>query len=238
MKIVVLALCLLLVVPAVTEAQLVVFDRSHNTQVWDIYGDFRDQLVAWGYTVEIRTTALMDNTDADVIVILPEDAFSLSSTDYTSAEAGWLKDFVDGGKGLLAAHCLNSGYWAHIEEMMDVFGISEGDTTFVPVVYDSFEVHPIFDGVSELSDDFGQCGAITVAAPSTEVAWNTGHPMMALYESGEGCALWTSHYYLMSDQGLEDSDNLVFLANLFEYLTGGGVSNEDRAWGDVKRLFQ
>ncbi len=238
MRIAIVVLCLLLVAPSVSPAQLVVWDRSHDPLPWDIYSNFRAQLEAWGYTVEVRTTPLMDNGDADVIVILPEDAYTGESTDYTAQEATWLKDFVDGGKGVMAAICLNYTYWQHIEELMATFGISNGSSSFDIVHYDTFEIHPIFDGVTELGDDFGRNGALSAAPPSTAVAWNEGHEMMALYESGTGTALWSSHYYLMSDEGLADYDNLVFLENAFAWLTRGYVSEEESTWSDVKRMFE
>lgn len=231
-------LCLLIVAPTAARAQLVVWDRSHAPQPWNIYSDVRTQLENWGYTVEIRSTPLMDNSDADIIVILPEDAYTSASTDYTAQEAAWLKTFVDGGKGLLAANCLNSSYWEHIEEVMTVFGITTDYTTFNPMYYSVFEVHPIFDGVSELGDDFGQNGALTASPPSTPVAWNGVDAVMALYESGDGAALWTSHYYLLSDEGLEDYDNLVFLENAFDWLSRSYVANENRTWGAVKQLYR
>lgn len=40
------------------------------------------------------------------------------------------------------------------------------------------------------------------------MAWNGAHEVMALYESGEGTALWSSHYYLMADEGLGDSTDI------------------------------
>ncbi len=45
--------------------------------------------------------------------------------------------------------------------------------------YDVFEAHPIFAGVTELGDDFGRNGALTAAPPSTAVAWNGAHEIMA-----------------------------------------------------------
>ncbi len=238
MRIVVIVLCLALLAPAASQAQLVVWDRSHAPTPWDIYGNVRTQLEAWGYTVEIRTTPLMDNGDADVIVLLTEDAYTSSSTDFTAQEAAWLKAFVDGGKGLLASVCMNSNYTTHIAEVMAVFGIADGSATFNPMHYDLFEAHPIFDGVTELGDDFGQNGALTAAPPSTAVAWNGAHEIMALYESGDGTALWTSHYYLFSDEGLGDYDNLVFLENAFAWLARGFVPNETGSWGQVKMLYR
>ena len=238
MRIAIAVLCLLLVVPAVSSAQLVVWDRAHAPTPWNIYSDVRAQLESWGYTVEIRTTPLMDNDDADVIVILTEDAYTSGSTDFTAQEAAWLKAFVDGGGGLLASNCLNPNYWQHIGELLDVFGIAVGDTTFATMLYDDFEVHEIFAGVTELGDDFGQNGSLSAEPPSTAVAWNHGHEMMALYENGDGAALWTAHYYLFSDEGLGDYDNLVFLENLFARLTRSYVSDERSTWGDVKRLYE
>lgn len=238
MRIAIAVLCLLLVVPAVSSAQLVVWDRSHAPAPWNIYSDVRAQLETWGYTVEIRTTPLMDNDDADVIVILTEDAYTSSSTDYTVQEAAWLKDFVDGGRGLLASVCLNDNYTQHIESLLDVFGIADGDTSFSDMYYDEFEMHEIFAGVTELGDDFVHNGALSAGPPSTPVAWNHGHEMMALYENGDGAALWTAHYYLFSDEGLGDYDNLVFLGNLFTRLTRSYVSDELFTWGEVKRLYE
>jgi len=237
MKCLMLILCLLVIGQGAV-AQLVVFDNSHNTPWLHMYDNFKAQLTAWGYTVEVRTTPLTDNGDADVLIILPEDAYTSSGEAYTEPEATWIMDFVDSGKGLLASICINNNYWAMIVEMMDDFGIAEGPGPGNPVLYDQFVSHPLFDGVTALGDDVSPTAGLVVSAPCVAVAGDGVVDLIAVYENGTGSAIWTTHYYMMHNMGLDDHDNLVFLENAFAWLTRGYVANEDSSWGDVKRLFE
>ena len=221
------------------KAQLVVFDNSHSTNAtW--YSDFQARLATWGYTVEARTTSLMDSGDADVIVILPEDAF-LSDTDpYTPEEAAWLMDYVNRGGGLLAAVCPNDSYWAQITEIMDVFGISEANTATDPVHYDVFAPHPIFDGVTELGDDFIYCTSLTASGPSSAVGGDGSLDYIAVYQplpAGTGGAVWVSEYYMMHSAGLDDYDNAIFLQNTMAWLSSGSTSTAESSWSAVKALY-
>ncbi len=233
-------LCLLLALaPAGAAAQLVVFDNSHDTPWGPMYDDFKAQLVAWGYTVEARTTPLEDNGDADVLVILPGDAYTNEGQIYSEQEAAWIMDYVDGGGGLLAAVCLNGTYLMRIQEIMDDFGISSTGFMASPVHYDQFEAHPLFAGVTALGDDVSQTCALAAVAPSVAVGGDGANDMIAVYENdgGPGAAVWTSHYYMMDTEGLGDHDNLVFLENAFSWLAHGGVGDEDFTWGEVKALY-
>ncbi len=240
MRLSILVLCLMFMFPAMITAQLVVFDNSHCSYDNPMYNDFKDQLTAWGYTVESRTTPTMDNGDADVIMILTEAGYDNDGTTFTSQEAAWLKDFVDSGKGLLASVCLSSAYWVHIEDLMNLFGIAEGGTTIDPVYYDQFAAHPLFAGVTELGDDVSWTACLTVTAPSAAVAGDGEYDMIAIYEtgSGDGGAIWTTHYHMMDGGGLDDFDNLVFLENAFEWLTSSFVANEDKSWSEIKTLYR
>jgi len=176
-----LVLCLLLFcMPSGALAQLVVFDNFHYTPGNAMYDDFKAQLTAWGYTVEARTPPLMDNGDADVIVLLTEDAYTSWSTPYTPQEAAWIMDFVNSGKGLLASTCLNDNYWANILELMNVFGIAEAGIIINPVHYNQFTALPLFDGVTELGDDVSQTACMIVTAPSVPVAGDGDHDMIAV----------------------------------------------------------
>ena len=239
MKNSIVILGLLLLLPATTAAQLVVFDNSHTLYANPMYDDFKDQLTAWGYTVESRVTPTMDNGDADVIVILTEDGYENGGTTFTSQEAAWLKDFVDSGKGLLASVCLSSTYLVHIADLMSLFGIAEEGTMIETVYYDQFAAHPLFNGVTELGDDVSRSACLTVSAPSVAVAGDGTYNMTAAYESGTGygAAIWTTHYYMMDNGGLPDFDNLVFLENAFTWLTRSYVANEYKSWSEIKALY-
>ncbi len=82
-----------------------------------MYDDLKAHLEVWGYTVESRTTPWMDNGDADVIVILPEDGYTFGGIEYTSQEAAWLMDFVDSGRGLFGGLCPNADYNYYVSEV-------------------------------------------------------------------------------------------------------------------------
>ena len=221
-------------------AQLVVFDNSH-TSGHAMYDDFIADLTSRGYTVEKRTTPLTDNGDADVIVLMPEDAYTSDGSAYTVQEAAWLMEFVDSGKGLFAGLCPNIEYWSNFSEVMDVFGIAVGDYICNPAYYIYFTGHPLFAGVEEMGDEFAYCLSLIVSPPSEAIASDGLHDYIACYENearGDGAAVWVSQYKMMSDGGLDYYDNLVFLRNAFAWLSqGGDVTNENSSWGDVKKLF-
>jgi len=207
-----------------------------------MYDDFIADLTSRGYTVEKRVTPLMDNGDADVIVLMPEDAYTSDGPAYTHQEAAWLMDFVDAGKGLFAGLCPNMDYWSNITEVMDVFGVAMGDYICNPAYYIYFTGSPLFEGVLEMGDFFTYCLSLFVSAPSTPVATDGLHDYIAVYENearGDGAAVWVSQYKMMAGAGLAEYDNLTFLRNAFAWLAqGGDVADEDSSWGEVKRLYR
>ena len=224
-------------------AQLVVFDGSHYPGGVAMYDNLKSQLTTWGYTVERRTTPLMDNTDADVIVILPEDSFTFYGEAYTSAEAAWLKNFVDGGGGLIVSICVNNGYLSCLAEPMDLFGIAENDedSPWYPVVYDPTAAHPLFNNVSQMGDNVGQGTCLTVTHTCSVIAGDGTHDMIAVYEPAgpdAGAAIWTAHQNLFENFGYDDYDNLVFLQNAFAWLTDSLVPNAPETWSGVKALYR
>jgi hypothetical protein len=239
MKSLLVGLCVLAVAQGAA-GQLVVFDNSHGPG-HEMYDDFIADLTARGYTVEKRSTPLVNNLDADVIVLMPEDAYTSSSTPYTAQEAAWLMEFVDSGKGLFAGLCANIMYWTNITELMDVFGIELGDYISTPAHYDQFIEHDLFVDVQEMGHVFDYCLSLGVSAPSVPVASDNYHDYISLYEGvarSDGGAIWVSQYKMMTAQGMAEYDNLTFLRNAFDWMSGGGnVGNESATWGDVKRLY-
>lgn len=239
MKSLLVGLCLVAVAQG-AGAQLVVFDNSHAPG-HAMYDTFIAHLETWGYTVEKRTTPLTDNDDADVIVILPEDAYTMGGTDYTPEEVAWLRAFVDSGRGLFAGMCPSMDYWQHITGLLDEFGIALGDYICNPAYYTYHISHPIFEGVAEMGDTMSYCLSLNVSAPSFAAAYDGLHDYVALYEADPGqpgAALWVSHYRMAAPDGLYDYDNLRFLANAFAWLSDSvHVANESATWGDVKRLY-
>jgi hypothetical protein len=221
--------------------QLVVFDNSH-AQGHEMYDELKAHLEVWGYTVESRTTPLMDNGDADVIVILPEDAYSVGGTDFTVSEAAWLMAFVDSGKGLFAGMCLDSALYSHIAGVLDTFGIALGDYLSVPAYYNLFNAYPLFSGVGEMGDTISHCVSLDISSPSVAVAQDGIHDYIATYEPGsrqDGAAIWVSHYKMTTTTGMYDYDNLRFLSNAFAWLSHSEhVTNEDSSWGGVKKLYR
>ncbi len=221
--------------------QLVVFDNSHAPG-HEMYDDLKAHLAVWGYTVETRTTPLMDNGDADVIVILPLDAYTIGGTDYTAQETAWLMDFVDSGKGLFGGLCPSQDYWQHITELLDTFGIALGTYVCTPAYYQLFSAYPLFSGVGEMGDTSSHCLSLDVSSPSIAVAQDGLHDYIGIYESGTphyGAAVWVSQYRMTTLEGLYDYDNLRFLSNAFAWLTDSVVvANEDSSWGDVKQLYR
>ena len=222
--------------------QLVVFDNSHAPG-HEMYDDLKAHLEVWGYTVESRTTPLMDNGDADVIVILPEDGYSIGGSDFTSAEAAWLMAFVDSGKGLFAGMCLSEDYWTHITELLDTFGIALGDYLSVPAHYTFFSAYPLFSGVGEMGDTISHCVSLDISPPSVAVAHDGIHDYIATYEPGsrqDGAAIWVSHYKMTTLSGMYDHDNLRFLSNAFAWLSHNSehVTNENSSWGEIKMIYQ
>ncbi|MBU0741352.1 hypothetical protein KKG45_07420 [bacterium] len=240
MKCLKMVLCLSILGQAAA-AQLVVFDNSHAPG-HEMYDDFIADLTSRGYTVEKRSTPLMDNGDADVIVLMPEDAYAADGNAYTSQEAVWLMEFVDSGKGLFAGLCPNIDYWSNLLEVMDEFGIASGYYICNPAYYIYFTSHPLFAGVQEMGNEFSYCLSLTASFPSTAIASDGLHDYVACYENearGDGAAVWVSQYRMMSDDGLDDYDNLAFLRNAFAWLShGGDVADEASSWGEVKRLYR
>lgn len=221
------------------QAKLIVFDNSHASP-YDFYDEFRSRLKAWGHTVESRTTPLAENGDADVIVILPEDAYTGPSEDYSVEEADWLLDFVAQGGGLLAAICPNPQYWMHIRAVMNGFGIDNANTTTVPAYYDHFAAHPIFEGIQALGDDVIYCTSLDVSPPSVAVADDGTYDYIAVYQPAvpaAGGAVWLSQYYMMSEGGLDDYDNLRFLQNALGWLSSGSTGAASSSWSQVKALY-
>jgi hypothetical protein len=230
----------LLCLPWPAGAQLVVFDNSHYNFGSPLYDDLRAQLITWGYAVEQRTTPLMENSDADVIVILPEDGYKSSGASFTQEEVDWLMAHVNDGHGLLAAVCPNDLYWANILELMNAFGIVEGDTYTEPAYYDQFVDHYLFDGVTALGDDYIYCTSLIASAPCVPVASDDNYDYIAIYDNdaGAGAAIWMSQYYMLSNEGIGDFDNLIFLEKAFNWLAqGGDVASDRSSWSQVKMLF-
>ncbi len=240
MKSLLVGLCVLVVAQGAA-GQLVVFDNSHAPG-HEMYDAFISHLELWGYTVEKRTTPLTDNEDADVIVILPEDAYTFGGVDYTSQEVAWLRAFVDSGHGLFAGMCPNQDYWQHITGLLDEFGIALGDYISNPAYYPYHAVHPLFEGVVELGDTMSYCLSLNVSPPCVPVAHDGLYDYVAVYEADarhDGAAVWVSQYKMAAPDGLYDYDNLRFLANAFAWLSNSvHVANEDASWGEVKRLFR
>ena len=232
-------LFVLLCATGTAQAQLVIFDNSHGTP-YPYFDEFRVRLSAWGYTVEQRTTPLMDNGDAAVIVILPEDGYTSTSSACTAQEAAWLMDFVNTGGGLLAAVCPNDAYWVNIIELLDVFGIADANTYTEPAYYDQFAAHSLFDGVTELGDDVIYCTSLTASAPSAAVASDGTYDYIAVYEPtlrADGGAIWMTEYFMLYPDGLDDFDNLVFLQNAFTWLSSGSTATAETSWGALKALY-
>ena len=59
------------------------------------------------------------------------------------------------------------------------------------------------------------------------------------FEGSNGAAIWTSHFYMLHEVGLDDYYNLQYLKNTFAWLAqGGGVSREQTSWGQVKTHYR
>ncbi len=236
-----LIMAAVLVVAGSACGQLVVFDNSHGPGD-ELYDSFKSHLEVWGYTVEARTGPVVDNGDADVIVILPLDAYTGDGDPYTAQEAAWLKDFVDGGGGLFVGQAPNYEFQARLAELMDEFGIALGVAISNPAFYFEFAALPLFDGVWMMGSEFSYCFSLDIGAPSSPVASDEHHDYIAAYTPPgrqDGAAVWVSHYRMTAAPELYEYDNLRFLANAFAWLTDGvHVSNEDATWGEVKELYR
>lgn len=237
----ILIMVAVLALAGAASGQLVVFDNSHAPGD-EIYDAFKAHLGVWGYTVEERTTPLTGNGDADIIVILPLDAYTAEGDAYTAQEAAWLMDFADAGGGLFVGQAPSLEFQARVAELMDAFGIALGSGLSNPAFYFNFADLPLFDGVWQLGGTSTYCFSLDVSAPSVPVAADEDHDFMAVYTPPtrtDGAAVWVSHYRMATPDALYDYDNLRFLANAFDWMTvGAHVRNEDAAWGEVKKLYR
>mgnify|MGYP002641810700 CR=1 FL=1 len=206
-----------------------------------MYDNFRTQLTNWGYTVTRNTGPVADISDADVIVILPEDGYTSGSLAYDSTEAAWFQSFVDNGGGLFISVCPNNTYWLRIAEIMTLFGITEGEHSISsPNVLDDLHHELLFYNVTEIGSSFSYSTDLVVSSPSVSIAGNGTYDGMALYTgtSIPGFALWFTPYMMLRNEDVAAYDNPAFLANAFELLSSGSVATESTSWGGLKALFR
>ncbi len=224
------------------EGKAILWDTSHGIYLGYSPSNYYSSLVAdlesWGYMVDENSSGVL-NLDltryAAIVVNLGSNWYSA----YSAAEAAAIRDFVEGGGGLIVmgdnSYCPNS----NINPVAQLFGTTTGGSSYMYTL-SNLAPHYIFNGVSSIY--FGAGGALTASSPSYAVAWDSSNRIgvnVARHGRGKVVALgdinlW-AQYYTTGDGkdvtrgenavegGFITADNRPFAQNVFGWVTSPTV---------------
>ncbi|MFW5652776.1 MAG: hypothetical protein ACOC0P_01920 [Planctomycetota bacterium] len=209
------------------------FDADSRLATGADYDDFRTTITDLGHTIvplTSFTSADLDGLDA-VITHMPY----ASSQAFTSSEITALQNFVTNGGGYLM-HADGGGssseYVANINELVAPYGITFSDSATNPsgLIVNSFNPHPVTDGLGQFGIDF-QRRIESIEAPGIDLTTLDGDSnVMAAVDGtgGSGNLVFVSDTSCWkddgagSDYGINDLDNRLALENMINHILGGG----------------
>jgi len=202
------------------------------------YSNLVADLTSWGYFVDENNSGVLnlDLSQYDAIVVnLGSNWYSA----YSAAEAAAIRDFVEGGGGLIVMgdnrNCPN----ANINPVAQLFGTTTGGPNYLSSITD-LDPHYIFNGITSLY--FAAGGDLTATAPSYTVGRDGSGRLavnVARYGRGKVVALgdinlWAQYYTYSDDKdvtrgdskvdsGFIMADNQPFARNVFGWVTSPTV---------------